>query len=226
MSVMLIASNASAKGVYGSHAVDLWGKIGGGGRTTVASPDGRSRVIVQYGDDRGMTIRTAGAIGKLSFATDAYVASELTWSPDSKAFFITGSDGGAVGDFHLLIVDRFADGLAMRDASKAIYSAFGHPVKCDAPEAPNVGGIKWLPGHRVLVAAEILPHSVCDSTGTFKAYELDPGTMKVGRRYGQLEAKKLFGPDLGQELTAADDECVKKPTSCYVSTNHPEQQKR
>jgi hypothetical protein len=220
--LVLSTSAANAKGVFASHAVNLWSEVAGGGRTTVTSPDGRSRVVVQYDDDRGMMIRTEGAIGKLSFSTDAFVASELTWAPDSMAFFITGSDGGAVGDYHLLVVDRFGGHLAMKEATKAIHAAFGHPVKCDVPEAPNVGGIKWLPGHHVLVAAEVLPHSVCDGMGTFKAYELDPATMTVGRAYGQLEAKKLFGPDLGQELTAADDGCVKQPTSCYVSTNHPE----
>jgi hypothetical protein len=226
LAVGLAATAAEAKGIYGSHAVDLWGQVAGGGRTTVASPDGRSKVVVEYDDDRGLTIRTEGAMGKQSFSTDAYVASELTWAPDSTAFFITGSDGGAVGDFHLLIVDRFGGRLALKDASKAIYAAFGHPVKCDVPETPNVGGIKWLPGHRVLVAAEILPHSICDSMGTFKAYELDPATMTVGRAYGQLEAKRLFGPDLGGELVAADDGCVRQPKSCYVSTNHPEPKPR
>jgi hypothetical protein len=210
----LAASCADAKGIYGSHAVDLWGEVGGGGRTSVSSPDGQSRVLVQYDDDHGMTIRTEGNIGKLSFSTDAFVASELTWAPDSKAFFITGSDGGAVGEFHLLVVDRFAGRLAMKDASKAIYAAFGHPVRCDEPEEPNVGGIKWLSGHRVLVAAEVQPHSICHGMGTFKAYELDPATMTVGRAYGQLEAKKLFGADLGRELEAADDACVTRPRNC------------
>src|SRR5262249_50101531 len=135
-------------------------------------------------------------------------------------------DGGAVGDYHLLVVDRFGGHLTMKDASKAIYAAFGHPVKCDAPEAPNVGGIKWLARHRILVAAEGLPHSICDSMGTFKAYALHPATMKVGRAYGQLEAKKLFGPDLGQELAAADDGCIREPRSCHVPTNHPEERPR
>jgi hypothetical protein len=220
LALVLAGSAAQAKGAYGSHAVALSGV--GDGRTALASPDGRSRVVVRN-NDAGLTVQTSGAIGKLSFTTEDAVAAELTWSPDSRAFFITGSDGGAVGDFHLLVVDRFGGRLTVKDASDAIYAAFGHPVKCDdGPEAPNVGGIKWLSGHRVLVAAEILPHSVCDSMGTFKAYELDPATMKVGRRYGQLEAKKLFGSDLGEELIGAEDGCIRQPTSCYVSTNHPE----
>lgn len=218
--LVLAASAANAKGAYGSRALTLSSAVGS--RTTLASPDGRSRVVVRD-NGGGLTIQTSGAIGKLSFTTEDDVAAELTWSPDSKAFFITGSDGGAVGDFHLLVVGRFGGRLTVKDASGAIYAAFGHPVKCDGgPEAPNVGGIKWLSGHRVLVAAEIQPHSICDSMGTFKAYELDPATMRVGRRYGQLEAKKRFGPDLGTELVAADDGCVRRPTSCYVSTNHPE----
>ncbi len=224
--LVLAASAADAKGAFGNGAAALSGKIAGGGRTTVVSPDGKSRVLVRD-NGGGLTVQTSGAIGKLSFTTEDAVAAELTWSTDSKAFFITGSDGGAVGDFHLLVVDRFGGRLTVKDASAAIYAAFGHPVKCDGgAEVPNVGGIKWLPGHRILVAAEIQPHSVCDSMGTFKAYELDPVTMSVGRRYGQLEAKRLFGPDLGEELAAAKDGCITQPMTCYVSTNHPESKSR
>ena len=219
--LILTSLSAIAEGVFGRRAVDLRARKATNGRTVVTSPDGRSRAVVRD-NGGGLTIQTSGAMGKLLFTTENSVSAELTWSPDSTAFFITGSDGGAVGDYHLLVVDRFRRRLAVKDVSDVIHAAFGHPVRCDVPEAPNVGGVKWLPGHHVLVAAEVQPHSVCDSMGTFEAYELDPATMTIGRAYGQLEAKKLFGPDLGKELSAADDGCVRRPTSCYVVTNHPE----
>jgi hypothetical protein len=58
-----------------------------------------------------------------------------------------------------------------------------------------VGGIGWLRnGRRILVAAEIVNHSVCDSPGTFAAYEVDVETLQITARYSQLEAKRRFAP--------------------------------
>jgi hypothetical protein len=72
------------------------------------------------------------------------------------------------------------------------------------------------------VAAEVVNHSNCDSFGTFKAYEVDPAAMTVVRALNQFEAKRDLKPLLGKELRLAPDECIRKPESCYVSTNHPE----
>lgn len=82
--------------------------------------------------------------------------------------------------------------------------------------------ITWLgSADHLLVAAEIVNHSNCDSFGTFQAYEIDVQQMKVLNRFGQLQAKQQFASSLGTELVDAPDECVHNPKSCYVRTNHP-----
>jgi hypothetical protein len=118
-------------------------------------------------------------------------------------------------------VGRFGNKLSSRDLTPLIYRSFGQPVTCGSPEEPNVGGITWLgnSGH-ILVAAEIIDHSNCDSFGTFKAYEVNPKAMKVVHVYSQLETKRLFERFLGEELRNAPDQCIRSPKSCYVSTNH------
>jgi len=106
-----------------------------------------------------------------------------------------------------------------------VHKAFGAPVKCAVPEKPNVGALKWIDNRRIVVVAQIIQHSVCDSFGTFKAYEIDVRDRRVVRSYGQLVAKKRFADDLGSLVKDAPDHSVTDPRSCWVSTNHPSTKK-
>jgi len=85
------------------------------------------------------------------------------------------------------------------------------------------GAIAWLSNTRLLVAAEIMAHSNCDSNGTFVAYEFDVSARRVGRRYGQLEVKQRWSEAIGDELRNASDECIRHPHQCAVPYNHPDQ---
>jgi hypothetical protein len=147
--------------------------------------------------------------------------SEIIWSPDSKAFAVTGSEGGANGQYQTAVFYASEAGIQKVSLTLLIERAFGHPVKCGWSESPNVAAIKWANGSsQLIVAAEIISHSNCDSFGTFKAYQIDVPAMRVVRIYNQIQAKELFGADLGVELAQSEDNCIRKPSSCYVSTNH------
>lgn len=195
----------------------------------VSSPDRSSRVLARWRDagcndnDECVVLDVEGKLGKLHIDIGPGVGSELLWSPDSKAFFVTTSNGGANGDYHLFVIDTFDGQLQSRDITGKIYQEFGHPFRCGWEESPNVAGIGWVGRtHHLWVAAEVISHSNCDSFGTFKAYEVDPATMTIVRTLDQLEAKRALESMLGEELQNATDECIRKPESCYVSTNHPE----
>jgi len=96
-------------------------------------------------------------------------------------------------------------------------------VKCGWSELPNVVAVKWLKGATtLLVAAQIIAHSNCDSFGTFTGFVVDAENLRVVKRYNQLEVKRLYGSGLGPELRDADDGCIRSPKSCFVATNHPE----
>jgi len=212
-------------GTYSRQAVNLWSHAAGDAQPfEVLSPDKKSVVWARYIEDQDekVLLDVSGDIGSIKIDLGPGVNSELLWSKDSKSFFVTTSDQGANGSYRLIVVGRFGGKLVGRDLTPLIYSKFGHPVRCGWPEAPNVGGITWLgqTGH-ILLAAEIVAHSNCDSYGTFKAYEVDPASMKVIRSYGQLETKQRFGKFLGDELKSAPDECIRNPRSCYVPVNHP-----
>lgn len=212
--------------MYSRQAVDLWAKLAGGTRSVIIqSPDHRSKISAKYlerdGDGR-VVLNVSGYIGSLRIDIGPGVGSELLWAPDSQAFFVTTSDQGLNGSYRVIVISNFEDHLTSQDISPLIYKTFGHPVKCGWPETPNVGGITWLgKGNRLLVAAEIVNHSNCDSFGTFRAYEIDTQQKKVLASYDQLETKRQFRSSLGTELIDAPDKCIQNPKTCYVRTNHP-----
>jgi hypothetical protein len=149
--------------------------------------------------------RLTAAIG---FALDA----EIIWSPDSRAFSLTGSEEGANGQYRTDVFLIQAGKLVSLHLTDIIEEKFGHPVKCGWPEPPNVAAISWLaPSRQLLVAAEIIHHSSCDRFGTFRAYAVDLGQKtSVSKEYDQLQVKQLFREDLGRELLQADDNCISR----------------
>ncbi|MBI3661558.1 MAG: hypothetical protein HY234_00690 [Acidobacteria bacterium] len=166
------------------------------------------------------------AYGK-TFETDIgyMVCSEVAWAPDSKAFFVTYSDGGAVGNFHVVIYYLGKDGLSDIEPTAQVMSDYlSRPRTCFDDEEPNIAAIAWRgDSSHILLAAETLPHSNCEEMGTFRAYKVELPSGKIIRSYGQITAKKLFWKHLGDELRNADDECaqIPKPKSCEIPGLHP-----
>jgi len=226
---LLLVGSASAEGFYARAARPIWERIAGAidrPPLTLRSPDKATTVAVRYverDDEHAVTLDVAGRIGSGRVNIGPGVGSELLWAPDSRAFAVTTSDQGANGHFRTMVFARATKGLLVRDLSPLIVRTFGHPVKCGWPEEPNVAALKWLAGSsRLIIVAEIVAHSNCDSFGTFRAYEVDWRSMRIVRSYDQLTAKRLFGSAMGIELREASDKCVRRPRSCWVSTNHPD----
>ena len=220
LAALLVLGTAPASaGSFSARAIGLQDVMGSGRSRTVASPDGKSSVVARWYDDpRGsyVLLRTSGVIGSCTFRIADSPNSEILWAANSSAFFVTVNTGGIVGGFDLHVIGRFGGKLASRDLTPLVRRTFGRPVHCEEAEFPNVAGVTWTTPRRVLVAAEIQPHSVCDSPGTFKAYEVDPYRMKVMRWYGQLAVKARFADAIGLELKGADDDCVRRPLKCHV----------
>lgn len=223
ISVLLVTIPAIAQepgGGYSRLATPIWGARHS---FVLRSPDGSKAIVVNrtavkenwapggFKIDWQVTVRAKGKeyrtrIGDL-------VDSEVEWSPDSKTFFLTYSDGGNIGRFHVKIVYVGSSGLRetepIPDGRKLLVP------NCYSPEEPNVGAIRWMGSTlRLLIAVEVPPHSSCASMGTFRAYEITVPGGKVLKQYGQLRAKALFANSIGEELVGADDECVRHPETC------------
>jgi hypothetical protein len=176
--------------------------------TTDSQPGTRGRLVVTSGGEQ------------LTSSFDSSLDAEILWSPDSKAFSISGSSSSANGPYQTDVFFIDAGRLSSVHLTNLIRNEFGHPVRCGWPEPPNVASVKWLaPSQRLLVVAEIMHHSNCDSFGTFKAYEVELQPLGIGKRYDQLLAKQLFRTDLGAELLQSNDNCIRNPKICHVATN-------
>jgi hypothetical protein len=227
--LILTAATPTAKKptAFAAGATNLWECMwtnGGENALPIAvtSPDGSTVVTASFDAKAGnvfLTIRSSSLNSTVNIGPG--VQSALEWSPDSKAFFVTTSDEGANGWYHTLVYFVERDAIQKIDPTPVVLGAFGHPFKCGWHEDPNVGAIEWLSNsERILIAAEVMNHSNCDSFGTFKAYELTLPEMRIVKTLGQLEAKKLFRDSLGWEIKDAPDRCIRDPKSCWVSANH------
>jgi len=194
---------------------------GGPSPISYSSPDGTKALTVHVVDGHSRTyLVVAGARYAVEYA--AWPCPELQWSSDSRAFFVNYSNGGAVGDYEVRVFYASRDGVSTVDPTSFVRkdSRATYP-KCFSPEDANLAGIAWLDGSlRLLVAAEVLPHSNCDSMGTFSAYEVEVSSGKVLHKWSQLEAKARFWKLLGHELRAADDECIRRPKACQIPALH------
>jgi hypothetical protein len=224
MALLLLGSahsqNASRKlPFFSSRGIDIY--LGG----TASSPDGKNVVSLRVLDDDGkdfpslVTVTTPqGKItSKIAFGLNA----QVLWNADSTGFAVTGSSEGANGRYHTSSFSLRNDHLVQVPLTRTVERAFGHPMKCGWPEAPNVSAVKWLDHRRLLVAAQIVNHSNCDCFGTFKGYVVDVLDRSVLRAYDQLQVKERFHSDLGPWLQDANDDWVRNPKSCYVAENHP-----
>lgn len=195
------------------------------GKAPVASPNGKLIVSLKSLDDNADDFPTSVTVtagkqiftGKINFGLNA----EVSWNTRSTAFAITGSSEGANGRYHTTVFVLKSNRLIRVPLTHLVELAFGHPVKCGWPEVPNVAAIRWLDEATLLVAAEIISHSNCDSFGTFQGFIVDIRVPRVTRRLNQLAVKRLYGADLGPELRNANDECIRHPQACFVATNHP-----
>ncbi len=193
------------------------------------SPDGRWNVRTRFiegpgdgeDDEHVMLDVFKGSDRVMTKSIGPGVQTELLWAPDSHRFAITSSWGGASGSYYVLIFERTGESWRGRVRVQPFWKAYGYPHRCDVPERPNVGAILWVNSRRLVVAAETVAHSICDSMGTFKAYEYDAVSNRIVATYDQITAKRQFGPDLGAELRNADDGCIIDPRTCFIPNLHP-----
>jgi len=217
------------RGKFSRDAISIWGQLGRQGILEIRSRNQEKIIVVKYGEEKEPILKYFAkvyvVVGGKQFVTDIgdLVGCEVAWAPDSKAFFVTYSDGGAVGTYHTEVYYVEETGLRIEEPTGQVQKDFhSKPPVCFEPEDPNIAAITWVgSSRRLLVAAEILPHSICEGMGTFKAYEISLPEGKILRKYGQLKAKRLFWTHLGPELRNASDECILNPKSCEIPALHP-----
>lgn len=184
----------------------------------ISSPDGTKLILVrpreQPDSEEKHTVFVRSGNRLYRTKIGALVNAEAGWSPDSKAFFITYSDGTNVGTYHVRIVYPTPSGL--RTIEPVPNGRRLYQPTCLDPEAPNVGAIGWVgqDSSELAIAVQVPPLSSCASKGTFKAFVLRLPSGTVVSELGQIEAKKLFADRIGSMLQDSDDSCIASPQSC------------
>jgi hypothetical protein len=178
---------------------------------TRPSPEGDTVVLAVDEDGREFVIKT-----------DGWSCPEIGWSPTSALFFVTYSDGGAVGTYHISTYRISAGNIKRIDLATAVRRDFqSRYPKCFEPEEPNIFGVAWsADSTKLLVAAEVLPHSNCDDMGTFNLYAVAVSNGAIIGRFSQMAAKASLYNVLGPELRAAEDGCFLQPGSCRIPALH------
>lgn len=133
---------------------------------------------------------------------------EVGWSSDSKAFYITQSDGQIAG-FHtevFLLANGLAEltpginSLVERDFTRdhgCIQRITGKRVT----EKPNIVGLRWVKDHdQLLLVAEVRPDNLCGHRGYFAGYLVEIPTGKIIERYSPGELNRQWATDLGVRL--------------------------
>jgi hypothetical protein len=187
------------------------------------SPNHLRKIVTRPSADGDTTMFAVDEDGhEFAIETAAWNCPEIGWSPTSTLFFVTYSDGGAVGTYHVSVYRISAGRMEKIDPTGAVRWDFQrHYPKCDSPEQPNIAGVAWsADSTELLVAAQVLPHSNCDNMGTFNLYTVAVSNGRIIDRIPQLPAKASLYGILGQELRAADDGCFSRVGSCWIPTLH------
>lgn len=198
-----IAANDS--GLFSRNATPIW-QIAAS-QHGLASPDSASVIHAVEGDQDccwpfRAWVTHNGKNYPLPFG--GFVSSEVSWSADSKAFFVTYSDGGSIGTFHVWIYR--VDDVGVHGTEPVSPKLKALQPHCLTGDYPNVGAIQWgSTSDTLVIAVEVPPQSGCRHMGTFTAFEVSLPSGDFLKKYSQREAKKIFAATLGRELLNADD---------------------
>jgi hypothetical protein len=200
--------------IFSRSATSIWAS----GEITIPAPDGKKAIIAKIPDNPAseethtVLIRVGSHVYRTKIG--ALVNAEAAWAPDSRAFFLTYSDGGNVGTYHVRIVYATTSGLHIIEPLPNGRTLFN--PRCFGPEVPNVGAIGWVgqDSSQLAIAVQVPPHSSCASMGTFKVFVIQLPTGNVLSQLEQIEAKRHFSDKIGNMLKDADDTCIDKPRNC------------
>lgn len=139
---------------------------------------------------------------------------ELGWAPDSTKFFVTWTETGELGPWHLQVYAVDENGIhevpgvgetARKDFERRVRQ-FPIPKEFDNPEGRaywegeeycepyHVIGGRWMNGSKELLLSVLVQNvGNCRYMSEFNVYRVDVKTGKILQRYTALEAHKRFG---------------------------------
>jgi hypothetical protein len=197
VAVTILTGQAQAGGgQWGVSAIPL-------GDGEVWSPDHKT-VLRETGD--GLSV-VGKRIDLLSDVLSPKWLTEVLWAPNSRAFVISGSDGGIVGEWktHLYMLDTESKPVA-HDVAGLIAPLVKEFPQCgEEASYVNLAAIAWMNGSDDLaVVAEVPPHGTCRNMGALRGFLISTRTWKVSAQLTEAELRDAWKSVLGERLSGVD----------------------
>ncbi|MGO9086952.1 MAG: hypothetical protein ACLQBK_17155 [Candidatus Sulfotelmatobacter sp.] len=141
----------------------------------------------------------------------SYYPAELSWAPDSRAFYLTQSDATSeIDGFHTEAYRVNEQGVEqLPNLDRTVHEQLDHRHDCLQSfqgkryneNRSNVAGLGWVDGSdRILLVTEIVPDSDCGPRGYFGGYLLSTTDGRVLHAYSPHELAEHWGTVLGARL--------------------------
>jgi len=199
------------RGAWSSESISLFNEFGGFGwnskrEASFHSPDHKKLVRIH---SQKVTISIEGKEYITDFCTRS--SAELGWAPDSSRFFLTWTDGGETGEWHVDVYDITSHGLkrikSVDSASKKDFDHFvrSRPRRPESVEpfwdtdlycSPNAVASQWLGSATELLISVLVPNvGDCRYSSEFSVYRVEVPSGRILQRYTAEQAYKQFNRD-------------------------------
>jgi hypothetical protein len=157
---------------------------------TVASPD-REKSVQLTRDYMFRVVSGSTVVTEIDLP-DISSDIEVGWSPDSTQFFISYSNGGAIGGYYAHMYRLNRSTLTESGAPAVVAKRFRAKHWCES-RGNNLFFLAWTPDSKVaFLVAEVNPDSDCGkSMGTFRGYAVDAVGTKVLHIFGEEQTQAI-----------------------------------
>jgi hypothetical protein len=164
---------------------------------SVTSPDNRYRVTLSVrseDDDFGQLRVYAGDDMRGSYELhDLSGGIFIKWSPDSRAFYLMWSNGGAIGGYEVRAFRITGGQVTETVITKKAEDEFERKHPCP-DRGHNVYAVRWLNGsEELLLAMQVYPTSDCGKElGLYGGYLVGATDGTILRRYSERQLKSIW----------------------------------
>lgn len=178
--------------------LNVLNSLDGGRDQRIVAPNGKTALVLHQGE---LYLLANDSSRENAEGMPVEGLSELAWSPDSKAVFVTASDGGWVGTWDVSVLQVKESRLVEVPITEKVRSDFVKRYRCDdfkgSQQSPNFGAVKWLNGSQeLLILAEVPPVSTCP-VWLLMGYVVSVPSGNVLASYSEKEVRSRWGRELG-----------------------------
>jgi hypothetical protein len=163
----------------------------------IASPDGKRRAALggyrDLKDYEGGTLQVfqGQALLRQFNLRDLSAGIYIKWAPDSAAFYLMWSDGGAIGGYHVRVFRVRDEQVFEVPTTRAAERDFAKKHYCKA-RGNNVYAVRWLGNSdEIVISTEVYPTSDCGrDLGFTLGYLVRTDDGIIVKRYSQPEIEE------------------------------------